>query len=224
MAENAQTQSTAIHYTAHSDMQVNQILSENGTVVITSETGSIYGNIETHKLQLKSGKDINVSASVDQIAAHAGGRLIITNTKGLVLNPSDTKRDAMNLTGLNAQDDMILQITQGDIVINEALTVPGNIRIAAESGNVQIDSEIVSQTGNITIIAGESIIQNANIATSGGTIDIESDSITMASGTILDSNGGNMRIAATKDITYAKISAGNLALIAQSGQLPISTR
>ncbi|KPA13220.1 hypothetical protein MHK_006526, partial [Candidatus Magnetomorum sp. HK-1] len=145
---------------------------------------------------------------------------------GSTVNISNTAQ----LIGLTKQTDgahIVIQTTDGDIQINEALTASatGNIRIAADAGNVVVNKSISLEQGHITILANgnyKNLIQNANITTDGGSNDIKAGGIIMAENNLASSNNGDIRYeATTENITFSQIDAGNgsLALIASAGSI-----
>ncbi|KPA11535.1 parallel beta-helix repeat-containing protein, partial [Candidatus Magnetomorum sp. HK-1] len=96
----------------------------------------------------------------------------------------------------------------------------GNILIQAqgEDHNITFDANIISDKGNISIIASDSINQKADISTSGGTIDLEATtgSIIMDDGTTTFGTE-NIRYNAKTDLSLGVISTtADVSLLAES--------
>jgi hypothetical protein len=113
-----------------------------------------------------------------------------------------------------------VQTTSGSITVADAIQAGSDILLQA--GGVEadgIDSNLnLQNNGNITstgagyisLLAEDTINQDANVTTNGGTVDVEAfgNSIAMADGTVTNSNGGNIRYAASGNIELGLLNAG----------------
>lgn len=92
----------------------------------------------------------------------------------------------------------------------------GNLLILGKAGsaaNSDIDLNALvsaSGAGNVSVLSAHGVNQNANITTAGGTVDVDAGNgnITMGAGTATASSGGNIRYAATGDISLDLLNTG----------------
>jgi hypothetical protein len=132
-----------------------------------------------------------------------------------------------------------IETFDGTITVDRAVTAGQDILLAARgaTSDLIIDSNITSNTGHITLTAGDDIDLNANLRTDGnlaasGTVYLIArnqtpqnqtseviSGIDMQDGTFIQSQGGNIRLVADNegDIRLSEVNAdtGNVSLVAE---------
>ena len=107
------------------------------------------------------------------------------------------------------------------------VTEGGNILLLAGGAgqDIVLNVDITSTTGNVTLMATDSLIQNAgaDISTSIGSIDIEATngSVIMAGDSVTTNTAGNISIRANEDIVLGGVEAsgGGISLETQLGDI-----
>jgi hypothetical protein len=178
----------------------------------------------------------------DRLAVKASGSIYITDHSSVIIDQVDsmaiqdiqrdgttlTVHDDSQLTGLvcnKAGANIVIQTINGDLTINafETTLGNGNIRLFAGSGSIEINDQIASGTGHISIIAEHSILQNANFLTSGGTIDVlATDHILMNSGMAAQTHENNILYKSLQgNITINEMNAnqGMVGIVAEKGHI-----
>src|SRR6185369_6191242 len=98
----------------------------------------------------------------------------------------------------------------------------GNVLLEtrADDGDVIINADVTSGSGNISLVSGDDVLQNADVTTAGGSVYVSaangtvdgpgSDGIVMAAGTTTASGGGNILLTAgnESDIVLGLVNAG----------------
>jgi hypothetical protein len=123
-----------------------------------------------------------------------------------------------NASGSNGS--IVLVTVAGSITVNDGDTNgvgvsangSGNVLLQAQGGagnSVTLNTAVVSGTGNLTVLASDSVIQTAatgNLSTGGaGTVDVEAalGSITMGAGSSTVTGGGNIRYQAAVNVAVS---------------------
>ena len=108
-----------------------------------------------------------------------------------------------------------LETTNGSIIVADAVQASSHVLLQAGGTGSDLTQNAgadISTTGsgNISLLAQNSIEQNANVTTVGGTVDVEAfnGSISMGSGTETVSGGGNIRYASSGDVSIGLLNAG----------------
>ena len=87
---------------------------------------------------------------------------------------------------------------------------------------IQVNADLVTETGDISLIAVENIVQNANVTTQGGTIDLQAGAaILMTDGTRTAANNADISIVAGGDVTIAAVNAGtgSVVIVSANGSI-----
>ena len=173
-----------------------------------------------------------VLASVNRVAANAS-----TNTA----SSSDLSQfDLVTRGGSNG--NIVLQSLTGSIILNDggvvnnqAINADGSGQVLVQSlastgADININANVLSGSGNISILGGHNVnvaagSATATVQTGAGTVDVEAanGSVTMTAGSLLQSTSGAIRVLASTDITvgevYTSTSAANVALTATTGNI-----
>ena len=134
--------------------------------------------------------------------------IFISNTKALTLSDLDQNVHAI-LNESNA--DIVVETLEGHLTIAQTVKGYSDILLSSESdtASITIEGSILTNQGNVSILADTDINQSATII-SGGTVDIyaENGSITMADNYSTIAQGDNIRYQAKGDIVIENINAG----------------
>jgi hypothetical protein len=173
-------------------------------VVITGSSagdgfGSVDNAIETNVAQL--------SGSV----ASAGG-LVIAQSNSITLGT------------LSSTGNLIVSTQAGGIttLAGAAITVAGDLLLNAggSDSDIKLGADLKNTKGNISLFASGSIVQSANITSTapGKTVEMEAvtGTVKMADGTLLRTEGGNVRVKASGSITLGQIDT-RLGLVRAPG-------
>jgi len=154
-----------------------------------------------------------VTVSVNRVGANALTTIPLTIPAATV-----TQEDLSATSG----GHVVLDVTSGALELkagtsgSNAITAgSGNTRLNAQSGALMLNAMLDGGSGNITILStgSQSYGVDGDVVTTGGTIDVQATSagsiIGMNSGTLLQTNGGNIRVmAGTIDGAGATVNAG----------------
>ena len=178
----------------------------------------------------------HIESTVTTLTASAGaGGLFVTESDGvrvttLTISVNRVATDAtvpasasgtatvtledLKSTGAGA---VVLEVKAGDLDVNEGTSLSvgvqsatGNIRLQSVTGNINLNAGVLSSGGNVSLLAGSTMNQAGagDVTTTGtGSIDVEAGTIIMANGAVAQTAGGNIRYAATGDITVGLIDA-----------------
>ncbi|ETR67789.1 MAG: hypothetical protein OMM_11208, partial [Candidatus Magnetoglobus multicellularis str. Araruama] len=134
--------------------------------------------------------------------------IFVSNTKALTLADLDQNQHAI-LNESNA--DIVVETLEGHLTIAQTVKGYSDILLSSQSDNasITIEGSILTNQGNVSILADTDINQSATII-SGGTVDIyaENGSITMADNYSTIAQGDNIRYQAKGDIVIENINAG----------------
>jgi hypothetical protein len=192
-------------------------LTSGTTLALTTSNGAIEltGNTD-------SGDNQTITAATDLTVTGdlvSEGELQLTTASG-----------AMTLTGnLTADNHLLLQAANGLIANGnwQITQAAGNLRAATAAGDLTLTGSITLAGGHITLHADDALTINgsATITTQGsGTIDLTAanQAVTQASGGKIESEDGNMRIAAATDVALQSLTTkANVSLIAERGDLTV---
>ena len=170
----------------------------------------------------------NTSATIQRVNADAG----VTAT-------TDTAQSDMVTTDGNGS--IVLRTMHGNITLNDGTAVADNTAISANgTGNILVEAigagtsitsnaDIISSTGNITLLGTQDVIftANADITTGGsgvlGTIDIEAGtgSIDLSTTSNTTSTGGDIRMLAATNVNVGGLisTSANVSITATTGTI-----
>ncbi|WP_219933081.1 beta strand repeat-containing protein, partial [Massilia glaciei] len=148
---------------------------------------------------------------VDALASIGVARVNADGTTALVSDAS--------MSDLVSGGNLVLVTGAGNITLNDGLvngasvTAAGNLLLQAggAASDLMVNASLLSSGGNISLDAGRDIVQNAAIgaAMAAKSVDLlAGGNITMANGTSLAANGGNILLQAGGNVTVELITAG----------------
>jgi hypothetical protein len=208
------------------------------TITLTV-SGNIYGATTDDHLELNDGSIVKAYSTLK-------GNIRIAGTGQLTLQEVNTNDGSIHVIAENdilavnvssnseyiyPEDEsfIVISSTNGDMTIEESVKSQnkGNVLLSTDTGNININGEVNSVKGHISILSTDAVSQNALITTGGGTIDIQSvNNINMIEGSQTVSNNGDIKYNSTAgDITITDIQAqeGNLAIVADTGSIKDAT-
>ena len=143
--------------------------------------------------------------------------------------------DLAALSGLTAGAGGVAALGIGaDLVIDQPFAMPGGGHLLLQArGTVDVNAQVSTVTGSITLLAGGELRFGAAgaLVTVDGTIDVESTTggVTMAHGALLQTSGGNVRVKAAGDLTVGLVDArdgtatqanwGSVSLLSSAGAI-----
>ncbi|ETR67452.1 MAG: hypothetical protein OMM_11585, partial [Candidatus Magnetoglobus multicellularis str. Araruama] len=147
--------------------------------------------------------------------------IFINNTKSLTI--ADLDQDSRAIIN-NGNADIIVFTLEGDLTISNTIVGHSDILLANASQNSSIflNGSIMTNLGNVSILAGADFTQSANIIT-GGTVDIYASNgrVFMADDVQTYTQNANIRYQAAGDIVIENINAGegNVSIYSESGSV-----
>jgi hypothetical protein len=190
---------------------------------------NLFGNDLT--LRVNSGRiglesaGITMPLRIDAVTVAVDGPsdIALQDETGLVIGTTDTIRvmriDAAGvpslltgsgLTGLNEVDDLLISTGPGDLVVEEALVANNVLMLESRdpAGNILIQADLTSAS-HLTVNAGGDVVQDATLVSGDGTVFVQSreGSLTMLDGAVTETNGRNIRYAASNDIILELLDA-----------------
>jgi len=216
------------------DLPVGLVDAGIGDVSLNS-TGSIIefsggNNIAADYLRLEAigsigsaGAGNALDTNVNTVASTSGVNTYLLEANAITVD--DTGSDLGGLRGAltrggEAGGVYKLETTNGSMTVAaasvaDAIQAGSHILLNAggAGSDVTLDSgaDVVSTgAGSISLLAQDAVTLNADLTTAGGTVDVEAfdSSLTMASGKVVTSNGGNIRYAASGAIALGLLNAG----------------
>jgi hypothetical protein len=174
------------------------------------------------------------SVTVDQVGPVPVSQVKNDGTTQVVQNAGS--RSDLTTTGGGS---IVLVTTAGSITVNDgdansvgvSASGAGNVLLQAQGGlgnSVTLNSGVTSGTGNISVLADDSVMQAAatgNIQTGGaGTVDVEAalGSITMGAGASTVTAGGNIRYAAQVSVALGVLDARSAGAQATWGSVSVA--
>ena len=226
------------------------IISRNGNVINAAGTAM---NVTATNLRIEAQGDVgdpvrHLTTDIDNLSTlSATGSLYITEANGItVTNVSVTvtdfhtdatttqvmDADQSDLTTL-ANGDIVLVALLGNITLTDGLDTDGiavsahgtgNVLIRALAGSLNVNADILSGTGHITLKAANDLALTANVnvetATPGTvSMDAETGNLTMHGTVTVTAAGSAVRIAADGDITLGNITAAHVSIISRNGNV-----
>ena len=180
-----------------------------GTVDVTADTGSITMADGT---VTEAGGDIACTAAASitlfTVASENGD---ITLDAGTTVTLSSTVTSVSGTITITAETGL---------TVNGAVTALGNISLTSDTGTIELNAAVTSDTGDI-VITGDSVAQNTGgDITASGTVDVTADtgSITMADETVTEAGGDIVYTAAASMTLHTLISvSGDITGAADTG-------
>ncbi len=198
---------------------------DNGNILVQSRNSSI--RMTTNAVTAAGDGNITYTAAVDIVAQE-----LITSNGNIFVRAGQSITQEAVFASL-AGGDVLVHAANGDIfMVSNVLTLTGGGDIGYRAGDDMQIASLITTNGQITAIAGDSILQVSNIYNVGvGTIDVEAQtgSITMQTGTITAALAGNIRYAADGNIIVAtiatttdnvRVQSANGSILDDGGTLP----
>ncbi|MCC5833388.1 MAG: hypothetical protein JJU20_01530 [Opitutales bacterium] len=219
-----------------------------GAAIVNSGVASI--NITASDLQLLAGLSIGqpvgtgngpILTAVDLLGLSTGdGSVYIIEQDGLLLtriSPINVQRvtaaaaieivDGQVLVGeQEVNGDTVIEFatsSEGDLTVDETFTSFGSFNLFSDDGNVFILAPVISENGNISVDAFNSIFVSDQLVDDGaggtvrvigfiraaGTVDLlaRNGSIFMGEDTFVETDGSNIRAEAANNIRFDKLDA-----------------
>ncbi|MCU0707281.1 MAG: hypothetical protein MUF23_03220, partial [Pirellula sp.] len=211
---------------------------QSNQLILRSETGRIGGSDTTN-----GAPDANVNAidtQVTTLAARASTGIYIQESDGLTIDRIDpitvqqvrfnSTQTAVTSSGLEdltttSNGPIKLVSATGNIVVSAGSTQPGisangagSVLLQANAGSINLNGEVVSGTGHITIVGSNQLDTVSKITTSGGSVLLQASAITMDSSSEVTTFGGNIAVQASQgDAALGLLNAGsgNVSITAQ---------
>jgi hypothetical protein len=141
----------------------------------------------------------------------------------------------LTLTDLNADDhavqnkgDILIVSLGGDVITSQTIQGHSDILLQSQSASLSLESDILTDEGNMSLLADHNINQSQNIIASKGTVDMYAaqGEITMADSSKTQTLDGNIRYQAGGDIIIDNIDAGskNVGIYSNSGNIYASSQ
>ncbi|QYM80869.1 hypothetical protein K0B96_00005 [Horticoccus luteus] len=213
--------------------------------------GDTYQDISASAARLVAGTGIGTSTNplevgLDTLAASAGSAgisllednaLTITNVsvtvRAVAADFTSTALAAETLSDLTttANGSIALTIIAGDLTLNDgfanntAVSANGSGNVYFSAANVTANADILSGSGDITLLGATNLTFNAtaDIKTSGGDVNLvaTAGAIHFADNAQIATSGGNVRLLAATDITLGGLQAGtgSVTLTATAGSI-----
>ncbi|MFN7731304.1 MAG: beta strand repeat-containing protein, partial [Pirellula sp.] len=141
---------------------------------------------------------------------------VVANQVNFNSTLTDRSRVLEDLSTTN-DGPILLQSLGGNIVVNAGpanapgINANGSGHILLQTlntGNITLNGDVISGSGNISVNSAAAINQNSSIATTGGSVDVAAISdITMSSGAQTISTGGNVLLKAGGNIQLGLVDA-----------------
>ncbi|MCC5834415.1 MAG: hypothetical protein JJU20_06760, partial [Opitutales bacterium] len=211
---------------------------------ILNATGSTL-NIEADNLRLEAdgdigeaGRHLSISINIGILsAASATGGIFLSSQTTLIVGAvtvsateftadgTTSSVDVASQAGLEtAENGDIVLVVAGTIRLDEAVAADGegSVRLAAESGALQVQADVSSDTGRITLIgvlrieliAGISVSTNADVSLKSSGAGIE-----MHGTASIEANGSSLRLSAQDDLTLGNLTASSVSLLSDTGAI-----
>lgn len=183
------------------------VVSISGDTILTSVSGNVI-------VTSISGNVIVTSVSGNTVLTSVSGNVLVTSVSGNVINTS-VSGNVVSLTQGSGRNGVFVTSQSGNIfaVLDDsgrlAVTNSGSAIITSVSGNiVQISGQVVSTSGGVAKISGETII-----VTSGTGVRISGETISVTSGTGIRISGETIAIwgASGRNAVYLTSQSGNVA-------------
>lgn len=203
-----------------------------------TDNGNLQDALNAGRLRLNAGVGIGLGANaldttVGTITARAaGGGIYLANHDSLMVGTvgpvvvyrvkssgttvlvTDVAQSGETTTAGNGP--IVQRTLAGSLTVSQTVMAngSGNILLQADgaTSDVTLDAPVVTSSGSISVIAARDVIQSSagDINNPGGTIDVEAlaGSIVMADGALAQTGGGNIRYAASNDVTLGGLDAG----------------
>jgi len=186
---------------------------------VSEGTGDAGIDVSVTNLAIESDTGVDIDANVTTLAinnADAASNVQIDSTSASLTIGSVTTA-AGALSGITTADGSITVAGATAIIVDNAVTANGGgISLTTSTGDLTVNADILAATAgteSVVLNAGDDVLLNVGTVQSIGTGDFRIDAgtstgtgvFTMASGTLLDSNGGSLIIDADGDVTLAEI-------------------
>ncbi|MET0262072.1 MAG: hypothetical protein ABW223_04190, partial [Rariglobus sp.] len=222
-----------------------------GFVSVISDTAAITDAGETHKnivagaTRLQADASIGAAGNALEISTGALSaysrlghitlvedndveiRSVTVTTKRVNINgtTSDQLDSAQSDVSTVTNGNISLTALAGTITLTDKISANGTgVIFLSASANIAANNTISSDSGHITVAAGQSIAFAANLTTGGsGSVDLTATagSITQTGTASVQTGGGSIRAAAAVDVVVGSFNAGagNISVTATSGSI-----
>jgi len=195
-------------------------------VTLDAQGGSITqssGKITANELLVTASGSVGAGGApmltdVDAVAVEAGGNVYVQEDNVLTITTIGAT------SGIRAGGNAKVQ-AGGTLTVAQEVNAGQDVMLRSVVGGVSQNASVSSTNGSISVLASGSIGQNAAITVQSGTgsIDVESSAggVTMASGTVTSSDGGNIRYAANGDVALGLLNAGagDVSVVSATGNI-----
>jgi hypothetical protein len=145
--------------------------------------------------------------------------IFVSNTKALTLADLNQNQHAIHNENFG---DIVVETLEGNLTITHVVEGHSDILLSSDNASTTIDDSILTNQGNVSILAGNDIHQSANMI-SGGTVNIHAvnGSITMADNYSTIAHDANIKYQAKGDIVIENIHAGekDVSIYSETGSV-----
>ena len=195
-------------------------LTTQGNVSLVSGGSISADTITAVGLRVNAVGDVGVLATTVTTLSARGAGVNVLEADGLSVGDVAVSVQRVNadntLTAVSdaAQGDVVgtgvvvLRSTTGALALNDganadgvAVRAGGNLLVQANSGDVNLNADLRSTGGAVSVLAAGDLRQSAAIVADAGTVDLQADgSVRMSAGARVQTNGANVRIVAGVDV------------------------
>jgi len=256
-----------VRLNAHDSIELAAINAGEGTVSILTQTGSVVDAGDSQLDVIAAKLRMDVHADIGELGSEVDALELEVNTftaKTEVGSISVLEADTLNIDTVSlsiervnldastdtitdaaqsdlvaeAEGDIVVQTTAGDINVNEGVSLndtgidaqgSGNVLLRALGANtsINLNVDVKGGTGHISVIAANNINQSntADILTNAGNVDVEAIAghISQSSAARIHTgeSGGDIRVKAASGVEIGGLHAGigNVSIIAQNGKV-----
>jgi hypothetical protein len=240
---------------AATDLVLGSLLESAGVVSLSSSTGSIRDGDTIGALDIRAiGLILNAATGIGQGSnaleldvvrfnayTQAGG-IYITNSDSLQISAansslwrvaSDGSLEALgSAASATLQADagsIVVETTSGGITLGTGITIAvgagGNLRLAAPQGSVNVETDLSTSGGHLSLFAGNdiNIASAVDLSTNGGSLYLESStgSITLGTDSLLTTGSADIGLVASNNIGLGGriLTTGTVRLEATTGSI-----
>jgi hypothetical protein len=151
-------------------------------------------------------KFITLNANRLDAVNHLANGIYVNNIRTLILSDLDADDYAVQNDG-----DILIVSLGGDLISSQTVQGHADILLQSQSASLSLESDTITDQGNISLLADHNINQSQNVISSRGTVDLfaEQGSITMSDHAKTQTQDGNIRYQAGGDIIIENIDANS---------------
>jgi hypothetical protein len=181
-----------------------------------------------HSIVINGGDDYGAGSTV---LSAVGGSVMVTLdmqtlelTADNIVHLSDSSGFTLNsFTATDTTNHMTI-ITNGQTVINSAITKTGNAVVRLETGELQLNASIEANNDvTITTTGDVSVAEYSNIITNDHTLTLQSGgALTLSETSVINTGDGGISLSAIGDINVGKVvstTSGTVSIVSSGGAI-----